>query len=425
MKTINYFSMLLMAVVVSFCMTACGGGDSDDNAPDGDNRPITPNNGGGGGGGSDQQVSIVGEWGSVWDSDTGAQTTAITTNSIVVVSNFMAEGLGTVTKYWYNEDKGWQYFTCIILNYTVSGNQGNFTIDNGGQSTCPYSITTTDSGSFLTMSYQGHSWISTKMTSKLRTQIQTLNVTPYGTGGGTASMTGEWYMHFQSSKGEGYSILSFNSDGSGGYTEYDNSCGILETTSEAFYYRYYILDGKLTIDWSKGGTKNIEVTSYTSTELVLKGWPDKGSNKFLPLTSEVEQQIEDFKEANKPVQKVYIYGEDPALEPPFVPGAYDAAAMRFNSTEGAHFPTLPDEVYFGLKTLIFDVSDVTPDFDLRVTNAWWSPTYYDHVKWVNGLNEVKITATMATECAQGGEAKDLDFILYSGSCTIKSVYYEE
>ena len=132
------------------------------------------------------------------------------------------------------------------------------------------------------------------------------------------------------------------------------------------------------------------------------------------------------------VEKIYIYGdpnrteeekaEDPQL--PFVPGAWDAAAMRFSSTEGAHLPTIPDNVYFGLKTLIFDVSDVTPDFDLKVMNGWWSNTYYDHVKWVDGLNELPITEIMANECAKGGEGKDLDLMLYSGSMTFNAVYYE-
>ena len=144
-------------------------------------------------------------------------------------------------------------------------------------------------------------------------------------------------------------------------------------------------------------------------------------------------------EITDPLQKYYIYGdpnrseadkeEDPQL--PFKPGAWDAAAMRFSSTEGAHLPTIPDEVYDGLKTLIFDVSDVTPDFDLKVMNGWWSNTYYDHVKWVDGLNELQITPTMARECAKkyvnedpaGG--KDLDLMLYSGSMTLKAVYYEE
>ena len=131
-------------------------------------------------------------------------------------------------------------------------------------------------------------------------------------------------------------------------------------------------------------------------------------------------------------EMIYLYGdpnrseEEKAEDPqePFKPGAWDAAAMRFSSTEGSHFPTIPDEVYFGLKTLIFDVSDVSDDFDLKVMNGWWSNTYYDHVKWVDGLNELPITQTMADECAKGGEGRDLDLMLYSGSVTIKSVYYE-
>ena len=136
---------------------------------------------------------------------------------------------------------------------------------------------------------------------------------------------------------------------------------------------------------------------------------------------------------SNPLVKYYIYGDpnrpddEKAENPqePFVPGAWDAAAMRFSSTEGAHLPTIPDEVYFGLKTLIFDVANVTPDFDLKVMNGWWSNTYYDHVKWVDGLNELPITQTMANECAKGGEGRDLDLMLYSGSMLLKTVYYEE
>lgn len=131
-------------------------------------------------------------------------------------------------------------------------------------------------------------------------------------------------------------------------------------------------------------------------------------------------------EITDPLQKFYIYGgPDNPDHTPFQPGAWDAAAMRFSSTEGAHLPTIPDEVYFGLKTLIFDVSDVTDNFDLKVMNGWWSNTYYDHVKWIDGLNELQITQTMADECAKGGEGRDLDLMLYSGSMTLKAVYYEE
>ena len=136
------------------------------------------------------------------------------------------------------------------------------------------------------------------------------------------------------------------------------------------------------------------------------------------VTIEVSQEV-------TPPTRHWIYGENPSKDPPFQPGAWNAADMRFSDTEGAHLPTIPDDVYFGLKTLIFDVSDVTDDFDLKVMNGWWSNTYYDHVKWVNGLNELQITNTIAKECAQGGEGKDLDLMLYNGSMTLKSVYYED
>ena len=131
-------------------------------------------------------------------------------------------------------------------------------------------------------------------------------------------------------------------------------------------------------------------------------------------------------EITDPLVKYYIYG-DPAKaaeEPPFQPGAWDAAAMRFSSTEGAHLPTIPDEVYFGLKTLIFDISDAS-GVDMKVMNGWWSNTYYDHVVWTDGLNELQITDVMAKECAKGGEGRDLDLMLYGGSMTLNSVYYEE
>lgn len=126
--------------------------------------------------------------------------------------------------------------------------------------------------------------------------------------------------------------------------------------------------------------------------------------------------------------KIYLYGdpnrEDKETQLPFQPGIYNSAAMRFSYSEGSHLPTIPDDVYFSLKTLIFDVSDVTDDFDLKVMNAWWSSTYYDHVKWEDGLNYLQITQKMAEECARGGQGKDLTLMLVSGSMTFKSVYYE-
>ena len=127
-----------------------------------------------------------------------------------------------------------------------------------------------------------------------------------------------------------------------------------------------------------------------------------------------------------PPVKYYIYGgPDRPDQAPFQPGAWDSADMRFSDTEGRYLPTIPDEVYFGLKTLIFDVSDASDDVDLKVMNGWWSATYYDHVKWTSGLNELQITTEMANDCARGAGGRDLDLMLYSGTMTLNAVYYEE
>ena len=157
----------------------------------------------------------------------------------------------------------------------------------------------------------------------------------------------------------------------------------------------------------KVGTHDVVLTALCADGTVLS------------TTYQVECQ-----EITDPLVKYYIYGADSEVEPPFTPGAWDAAAMRFSSTEGAHLPTIPDDVYFGLKTLIFDISDAS-GVDLKVMNGWWSNTYYDHVVWQDGLNELQITEDMAKECAKGGEGRDLDLMLYGGTMTLKSVYYEE
>ena len=428
MKTINYFSMMLMTVVVSFCMTACGG-DSSDEGSGGDSP---------GGGGSGQKESIVGEWVGMWNGKTYAQVNTITEDTQITVLNFKTGGQATMTYYKYNpylndEPIGWSYRS-EPLTYSVNGNQCTFVFSENEKDgfTFTYSITTSKSGTYLTTISDGQTDVFTKMTSELRAQIQALNAVPYQKYT-SESLTGDWYMHFQSSKGEGYSILSFNSEGYGKYLEYDNSSGKLDTTDEDFTYDY-LSNGKLTIYWSKGGSETIEVTSYTSTELVLKAWPDKGSNKFLPLTSEVKQQIEDFKKANKPVQKVYIYGENPAWEPPFWLEPADAGAGRFSSTEGKYLPTLSDDIYFGLKTLVFEITDAEEGsyiwgddvgLTLRVMNGWWSTVYADDVVPNVGLWELPITEFMAKECALGGQGKDLVLMMTRGRIKINSVYYEE
>ena len=139
-----------------------------------------------------------------------------------------------------------------------------------------------------------------------------------------------------------------------------------------------------------------------------------------------------------PLQKFYIYGEDPEAQPAFKPGAWDAACMRFSDNEGkftdvngnpGFLPYLSDDIYWGLKTLIFEITDATDDCAGRIMNGWWSARYDgdQDVKFTNGLWELPLTEAIAKDCARGngGDGKDLDLMVTSGSCTIHSIYYEE
>jgi hypothetical protein len=139
-----------------------------------------------------------------------------------------------------------------------------------------------------------------------------------------------------------------------------------------------------------------------------------------------------------PLQKYYIYGEDPDKQPPFKPAAWNAACMRFSDNEGkfvdikgneGFLPYLSDEVYWGFKTLIFDITEATPDCAGRIMNGWWSARYDDNkdVQFTNGLWELPLTEAIAKDCAKGngGQGKDLQFLIKSGDCTVNSVYYEE
>jgi hypothetical protein len=148
-------------------------------------------------------------------------------------------------------------------------------------------------------------------------------------------------------------------------------------------------------------------------------------------------------EITDPLQKFYIYGEDPAAQPPFKPVAWNAACMRFSDNEGkfvdingneGFLPYLSDDVYWGLKTLIFDISECTPDANVKIMTGWWSPVFFEDYNLsealggqANGLWELQLTEDIAKACARGngGEGKDLDLMFKSGGCKINAVYYEE
>ena len=203
----------------------------------------------------------------------------------------------------------------------------------------------------------------------------------------------------------------------------------------------------VTVDKAASG-KNGNVISCTTTAPVNAKW-DIGGKEFVSNFAKKKMKLGNYnvlltaicadgtevtaqfpvscEEITDPLQKIYIYGEDPTTQPPFNPGAWNAAAMRFSDSEGQHFPYLSDDVYWGFKTLIMDVSNATADCTMMVHNGWWSNTYYDNVPVVNGPNEIQLTEAIAKDCAKGngGQGKDLQFLIKSGDCTVNSVYYEE
>ena len=147
-----------------------------------------------------------------------------------------------------------------------------------------------------------------------------------------------------------------------------------------------------------------------------------------------DSAVIECQEITDPLEKFYLYGDPAKGQEPAVLGPGDAAAGRFSDSEGKYFPYLSDDIYFGGKTLIFEIIDAQEGqfiwgsdigCTVRVMNGWWSATYADNVPLSVGLWELPLTSDIANDCAAGGSAKDLDLLMTRGSVTIKSVYYEE
>lgn len=217
---------------------------------------------------------------------------------------------------------------------------------------------------------------------------------------------------------------------------------------------------KVTTDKSASGKNGNVITCETSAP-VSAAWNIAGKDlpgayvtkkvklgeqvvKLTALCGDGTELTVDFpltvEEITDPLQKYYIYGEDPEKEAPFQPAAWNAQAMRFSENEGGfedimghknYLPYLSDDIYFGHKTLIFDITDCTEDINCKIMTGWWSPVFYEDydiykaIGGPSGLWELPLTDEIAAACAKGGDSRDLDLMLKSGSCTINSIYYEE
>jgi hypothetical protein len=183
--------------------------------------------------------------------------------------------------------------------------------------------------------------------------------------------------------------------------------------------------------WDIGGKEF--VGNYATKKMKLGSY----SVKLTAICADGTELTADFpvtcSEITDPLQKFYIFGSPDNTEPAIL-GPGDAAAGRFSDGEGKYFPFLSDEVYFGKKTLIFDIIEAEEgkfiwgdDFGctVRVMSGWWDGPFADNVPLSVGLWELPITDEIANTCAKGATAHDLDLMMTRGTVKIKSVYYEE
>lgn len=181
--------------------------------------------------------------------------------------------------------------------------------------------------------------------------------------------------------------------------------------------------------------------TFVSTSAKRKMKPGEYAVKLTALCADGTVLEADFLgikcvDITDPLEKIYIYGGDPEAQPEFWLEPGDAAGGRFSDSEGKYLPYLSDEVYWGFKTLVFEITDAQEGpfiwgsdvgLTMRVMNGWWSATYADDVVPTVGLWELQLTEDIAKDCAKGngGSAKDLDLLMTRGRIKIKSVYYEE
>jgi len=216
------------------------------------------------------------------------------------------------------------------------------------------------------------------------------------------------------------STVTVDQDGSG------KNGNVITCTTSAPVNAKWSIDGKEF--YSNYAWKKMKIGKYTVT---LTGLCADGTE----VKAEYPVKCEVITNA---LERTYIYGQPGTDEAPFTPGAWDAAAMRFSANEGkfvdangkeGSLPYLTDEIYWGFKTLVFDLSDVSDDCSGRIMNGWWSARYDGDadVHWTNGLWELPLTEAIATDCAQGngGSGKDLDIMVTSGTMTVNAIYYEE
>lgn len=180
--------------------------------------------------------------------------------------------------------------------------------------------------------------------------------------------------------------------------------------------------------WNAGGkdlagnyvTKKLKLGEHVITLTALCGDGTK-------LTAEFPVKVQ---EITDPLVKYYLYGEPGKGQEPFEVPSWNSNYMRFSDTDSPVFKVLPDNVYWGFKTLIYDCAEGT-DAVVKVMSGWWDNVNVDDQHWVAGLNELQLTEDIAKICAKKDlennacTGHELTTMVTSGTAIVKAVYYEE
>lgn len=240
---------------------------------------------------------------------------------------------------------------------------------------------------------------------------------------------GVWYgYHYVPNGDDYYDVVSFKKDGTGRFLKIaeiyigNNKYTYQIKNDESFTYS--VNNWTLTVTWNNGRRETISINSVSARNIYLnQDWPDRGDRSFDPIDSDLgmDDELRNFINnylQSPQSQKVVIW------EGEFTAESWDSAPLCFSTTLGKYFPTLPNEVFSGLKTLVVDVKYASDGCTARVMNNWWTTIYEDNIPLTSGMKwEIKITSQMAQELIEDRDGRVLNLLLTNGTATFTSVYY--
>ena len=241
---------------------------------------------------------------------------------------------------------------------------------------------------------------------------------------------GVWFGYHGSWNGDSYyDVVSFKKDGTGRFLKVaeiyigNNKYTYQIKNDESFTYT--VNTWTMNVTWNNGRRETIGIRHASAGSYIYfsQDWPDKDDRHFstidsdLGMNDDLRSFINNYLESPQSQKVVFWEGE-------FTAESWDSAPLCFSNTLGKYFPTLPNEVFSGLKTLVVDVKYASEGCTGRVMNSWWTTIFEDNIPLTSGMKwEIKITSQMVQDSTEYNGVKVLNLLLTNGTATFTSVYY--